>query len=1060
MKKNYLKTVLSTIMSVVAVSAFAQVTVSGRVTGNDGWPIVGVTVLVEGTTQGTITDSDGEYSILAVGENPVLGFSFVGTTPQRIEVGQQSRIDVVLVDNLLIDEVVVIGYGQQKKSVVTAAISTVSNQTLDKAAPIRLDDALKGLTSGVTVTSSSGQPGAGSSVRIRGYGTINNSKPLYIVDGMPVSGDGIDFLAPSDIERIDILKDAASAAVYGTRGANGVILVTTKSGAAAGDKTRVSYDFYYGMQNPWRKRPVLNATEYAVMQNEGSLNAGQGIRFADPWSMGEGTDWQDAVFYKNAPIRSHQLSVSGAGGRNVYYLSAGYLKEDGIIGGNYNRSNYERFTVRLNDTYTLFDKTASRTWLNRMTLTSNTSYSRTILYGIGTNSEYGSVLGSAVAMAPTLDIYASEADVAEYASLYAGFNPVKDKAGRVFTIPGTSYSEMVNPLAELNMPGERNNFHRFLTNFEVELGIWDTLKFRSAVGVDMTFEGHDSWHPNYYMGANRKADYSSVTSTMGNSLTWQLENVLSYEKTFADRHNVSVILGQSAMETTGRSLTGSRQHMVEEDPDRANLGFTTGDRAKGEQGASGYLWADYRLASMFARASYSFDDRYMVQATIRRDGSSMFGPNNRFATFPSVSAGWNIRNEAFMEDRAWWLSALKLRASWGKNGNDQIEAFRYAVLTAQGISYVLGSGALNGETIVNGSASDGAANPNLKWEATSQTDIGIDAAFLNGRLNLSVDWYRKRTDGMLIRMPIPDYVGSGSPWGNVGKMDNSGWEFEASFQQRIGALNFNIGANATWLKNELINLGNDTGWEMYDGFGSVGSVSRAENGKPWPHFYGYKTAGIFQNEAELDAWSFTDGDGVTRRIQPNAVPGDVRFVDMDNNGVIDDQDRTMIGKGTPDWVFGINLGLEWKGIDLSMIWQGVQGADVFDATYRHGAITAANMPRWMLKRWTGEGTGDRIPRYTYNPTTNGNWLSSDLYIKDGSYFRLKNLTLGYTLPARLTQKVFVSKLRLYVSGTNLLTFTKYDGFDPEISSGGTQLGIDRGVYPQVRSFMFGANLTF
>ncbi len=1060
MKKFFLRMVLSAILCAATVTAFAQSRVSGRVTGSDGQPIAGVTVLLEGTSQAAITGIDGAYSIDVSGDNPVLTFSYVGAEPQSVTVGGRTAIDVVMQENVLIDDVVVIGYGQQKKSVVTAAISTVGSAALEKASPIRLDDALKGLTSGVTVTSSSGQPGAGSSVRIRGYGTINNSKPLYIVDGMPVNGDGIDFLAPSDIARIDILKDAASAAVYGTRGANGVILVTTKSGSRTDDRTRVSYDFYYGIQNPWRKREVLNATEYAVMQNEGSLNAGMGIRFADPWALGEGTDWQDAVFYKNAPIRSHQFSISGAGAKNIYYLSAGYLKEDGIIGGNYNRSNYERFTVRLNDTYTLFDKTGERNWLNKLAFTTNTSYSRTIIYGIGTNGEYGTVLGSAVYMAPTLNIYATEEEAAGYLTQYEGFAPVKDKDGRVFTIPGPAYNEMVNPLADLSLPGERNNYHRFLSNFDVELGVWDAIKFRSTVGIDMGFEGHDNWTPIHYLATNRRSEYSSVTSRMGSSLTWQLENVLSYDKTFNDRHSVSVILGQSAMETTGRSLTGSRMHMVEEDPDRANLGFTTGEQALGEQGASGYLWADYRLASLFARASYSFDDRYMIQATIRRDGSSMFGENNRFAVFPSVSVGWNIHNEPFMDGVAPWLSALKLRASWGKNGNDQIEAFRYAVLTSQGISYPFGSGAHGNEILANGSASSGSANPNLKWEESAQTDVGIDMSFFNSALNFSVDYYKKRTDGMLILMPIPAYVGSGSPWGNVGEMENSGWEFEASFQQRIGDFSFNLGANATYLKNKLINLGNDSGFEMYDGFGTLGGVSRAENGMPWPHFYGYKTDGIFQNEAELDAWSFTAEDGTTGRIQPNAVPGDVRFLDLNDDGKIDDGDRTMIGKGTPDWTFGFSAGFEWKGIDFSMIWQGVSGADVFDATYRHGAITAANMPRYMLERWTGEGTSNRIPRHTFTPTTNNNWHSSDLYVKDGSYLRLKNLTLGYTLPGAWTSKVFISKLRFYVSASNVFTFTKYDGFDPEISSGGTQLGIDRGVYPQVRAFHFGANLTF
>ena len=388
----------------------------------------------------------------------------------------------------------------------------------------------------------------------------------------------------------------------------------------------------------------------------------------------------------------------------------------------------------------------------------------------------------------------------------------------------------------------------------------------------------------------------------------------------------------------------------------------------------------------------------------------------------------------------------------------RLDAFAYTVLTAQS-NHVFGSGALGNESIVTGIRSSGTSNLNLRWEASEQTDIGIDMAFFNSALNVSVDYYKKRTDGMIIRMPINSYNGAAEPWGNVGKMDNSGFEFEADFRQRLGAFTFNIGANATYLKNRVVNLGNMTGIQPLDSFGTAGLITQAQNGEPFPYFFGYKTDGIFQNQAEIDAYTHTDKEGNTGLVQPGAVPGDVRFVDRNDDGKIDDLDRTKIGKGTPDWTYGFNVGFEWKGIDFSMIWQGVVGADVFDGTYRHGAFTSGNMPRWMLERWTGEGTSNRIPRFSFSGTTS-NWLSSDLYVKDGSYLRLKNVTLGYTLPERWTTKIFVSKVRFYVSAANLFTFTKYDGFDPEISSGGTSLGLDRGVYPQARTFYFGANLNF
>ncbi len=563
---------------------------------------------------------------------------------------------------------------------------------------------------------------------------------------------------------------------------------------------------------------------------------------------------------------------------------------------------------------------------------------------------------------------------------------------------------------------------------------------------------------------------------MGKSLTWQVENVLSYDKVFADKHSVSVLLGQSALETTGSELRGGREDLKAEDPDRANLNFATGSSTDGKQTASGGPWADYRLASLFARASYSYDDRYMIQATIRSDGSSRFGANKRFATFPSVSVGWNIRNEHFMEGRAQWLSAFKLRASWGQNGNDQsLGAFAYTVLTSGG-NHVFGSGAVGNESIIIGTKASGTPNPNLKWEASEQTDIGLDLGFLSGSLNVTVDYYKKRTNGMIIRIPINTYVGTAEPFGNVGKMDNSGFEIEANYRLRAGEFNFYVGANATYLKNNVVNLGNATGILPLDNFGTAGLITRAQNGQPFPYFFGLKTAGIFQNQAEIDSFNENgktpimnpdtnqqevddDGNLMWNYPQPNVVPGDVRFVDINKDGKIDDNDRTKIGKGTPDWMYGFNVGFEWKGIDFNMIWQGVAGADVFDGTYRHGAFASGNMPRYMLDRWTGEGSSDKLPRFSFSGTST-NWLSSDLYIKDGSYLRLKNVTLGYTLPITWTSKAFISRLRIYVSASNLLTFTKYDGFDPEIASGGTSLGVDRGVYPQARTFYFGVNLNF
>lgn len=1052
------------IMALSCANAFAQ-QVKGTVKDASGQPVIGAAVVVEGTTNGTTVDLDGAFVLNAVPSDAILVVSSIGYKTAKVPVGGGNLNIVLEEDAEMLDEVVMIGYGVQKKAVVSAAISTVGTEMLDKVGAVRVDDALKGLTPGVTVTSTSGQPGSGSQIRIRGIGTINDANPLYVVDGMPMTS-GIDYLAPSDIERIDILKDAASCAVYGTRGANGVILVTTKKGSK--DKVSVSYDFQYGISNPWRKREVLNATEYAIIMNEGAINSGNSIIYEDPYAFGEGTDWQDELFNHNAPQQSHQLTISGTSGKNQYFVSAGYYSQEGIIGGNFDRSNYERFSARVNDRYTVFDNTADRSWLNKMAINLNVSYSRTWTRGITTNSEYGSPLGSAITLSPILSVYADVADEADLIAKYSvneaygkidettgelvnkyeqPYNLIRDEYGRLYTIPGSSYGEMVNPLADLSLPGDKNNYDRFVAGGDVELQLIDGLTFRSAVNVDLSFGGTSGWTPNYYLNTNRKQGYSTVWGQMNRGVVWQVENTLTYNKTFAEKHNVTVMLGQSAMESTGYQLGASRMYLTEEDPEKANLNFAQSLREDND--GWGSLYADYRLSSLFARASYDYDNRYMVQATVRRDGSSRFGANNRFAIFPSASVAWNIKNESFLVDSAAWLSNLKVRASWGKNGNDRIGDFMYTALTASGNNYVLGSGADGSEEMNLGVKASTTPNESLTWEESVQTDLGVDVGLWGNAFQFTADYFYKKTEGMLIEMPVPSYLGESKPWGNVGTMSNSGIELEASYRHSIGDFNFSVGANATYLTTLLVNAGNDSGILNRASFSTAGTIVRGENGMPFPYFYGYVTDGIFQNTSEVAAHTSSDGTV----IQPNAVPGDVRFKDLNDNGTIDEGDRTMLGKCTPDWTYGFNATVEWRGIDFSMVWQGVQGNSVFDGTRRID-ISTANQPKWILNRWTGEGTSNTLPRFT-TVDTNNNWRASDLYIKDASYLRLKNLTLGYTLPVKLTNKVFIKKFRVYVAAENLLTLTKYDGFDPEIAD-----YVDRGIYPQARTIQFGANITF
>lgn len=1042
------------LLSFTLAAVYAQnIQIKGTVvSGTDNEPLPGVNVVVKGNTStGTITDFNGTFTLSAPAD-AILSISYIGFKSQEIAVKGHKDIKIVLQeDSETLDEVVVVGYGVQKKSVVTASIAKVSADDLASTAPVRMDNALKGLASGVTVTSSSGQPGAAAQIRVRGVGTIRTENgaadPLYIVDGMPLEG-GLDYLNPNDIASIEVLKDAASGAVYGARAANGVILVTTKTGKIG--KTKVTYDFSYGWQSAWKKRDVLNASEYALMINEGAINAGIAPKFSDPYSYGQGTNWQDEVFNNNAPMMNHQVSVSGASEKVNYLFSLGFYTQDGIVGGNFDRSNYERLTLRSNTQYTLFDESKERNWLNSLKVTSNLSYARIKSTNFDDNSTWGTPLGSALALSPILNVYdeteeAIKAQFDKYGTT-AEYTPVYDPRNeKLFSIPG-EFGEMSNPIAKLSLPGDKHWSHKFVANFSAELQLWDNLKFKTSYGADLSFWGYDSYRPLYYLRSGESSTQSSAYSRKEDGTVWQLENVLMYDKSI-DKHSFSVLLGQSAKKSSGSYLYGSRNNIT--NYSRPYIDASTGLAANADRDAAGAPSVDATLASIFARASYNYDERYMLQVTVRRDGSSRFGPNNHYAVFPSFSLGWNLTNEKFMNKRPNWLTTTKIRLSWGKNGNENIGNFKYTVLTSPGNNAIFGLS----ENVINGVKASGLANPDLKWEESEQLDFGLDFGFFNNALTFTADYYKKKTNGMLMEMNIPFYVGEAKPIGNVGKMENSGIELEAAYKFRVSDWNFRVSANASYLKNKLIEYGNESGWENLDSFQGTGDISRAENGKPFPFFYGYKTAGIFQNTDEVKAYKNDKGE----LLQPTAVPGDVRFVDVDGNGIIDANDRTDIGKGMPDWTFGFNLGVSWKNFDLNMMWQGTAGNDIYDAT-RRTDIATSNLPSWMLNRWTGEGTSNRIPRFVQGD--NVNWQSSDLYVYDGSYLRLKNIQLGYTLPAALTQKVFISSLRFYVAAENLFTFTKYHGFDPEISSGGTSLGIDYGVYPQARVWTIGASLSF
>ncbi len=640
------------IMGLSCASAFAQ-QVKGTVKDAAGLPVIGAAVMVEGTSIGTTVDLDGNFAINdAVSSDAVLVVSSIGYKTARVPVGGGFVTIILEEDSEMLEETVVIGYGVQKKSVVTAAISSITSEDLKSQSQTRIDNLLQGMTSGVVVTAPSGAPDAASQVRIRGIGSTNNSEPLYIIDGFAVSG-GIDYLNPNDIERIEVLKDAASGAVYGARAANGVILVTTKQGQQG--KTKVNYDFSYGWQNPWRKPSVLNATEYAIMMNEGYINAGQAPIYDDPYSFGEGTDWVEEIFNDNAPVVKHDLNISGGNDKTTYSTSVGYLSREGTIGGNFGRSNYDRFTVRQTLNTVLFDNTEDRSWLNKMTFNTNASYARINSTGIDANSEYGSPLGSALGMSPLLSVYASPAEVESYKTLYpAGYDHiVKDAAGNVYTVvDGNVYNEQSNPLAFLSLPGTKYNTDKFIANAAAELSIWDGIKFRTSVGVDLAFWGNHGYTKQYFLSSKRynynttalettydkdgnattteKINYAeSAQQEMNRSLRWQVENVLTYDKTFGN-HGLSVVLGQSAIRSTSSNVgANARGLMYPYDEWKISVNNTVGQQADGNRNGWG-SWNSiaYSLLSYFGRVSYNYDERYMVEATMRADASSNFGPNN------------------------------------------------------------------------------------------------------------------------------------------------------------------------------------------------------------------------------------------------------------------------------------------------------------------------------------------------------------------------------------------------------------------------------------------------
>ncbi len=1004
--------------------------VSGVVSSfQTGETLPGVNIVIKGTSRGTSTDSEGFYRLANVEEQDTLVFSFLGFETLEVPVRGRKQIDVRLRETILSsgEELVVVGYGTKRRSEITGSVSSVSATDIEKTPVLRVEQALQGRTAGVYVANQSGQPGESPTVRIRGAGTTGNADPLYVVDGMPVSG--IDYLNPGAIQSMEVLKDAASAAIYGARAANGVVLITTKSGRPG--ITEVTYEGYAGIQNPWKKMNVLNAQQYMMMMNEGAANAGLSLPFPVGSPVTGGTDWQAAVFNENAPMLNHQLQISGGNEQLVYSTGLAYFSQEGIIGGD--KSQFDRYNFNLN-----LDSNVSEVF----SMGNSFNYSRIDRKAVLSNSEWGSPLSNALNMDPLTPIYETdEADLNSYPSHAVQNN------GRYYGISNYVTQEIVNPLARLQVTNGGTQVDKLVNNLYASFRVMPNLEIRSSFGIDAAFVRDNYYNPIYYLNSAQNNSNSLVSKTENRWYTWNFENTVSYEQDF-DRHNLRLLGGVSAQKIHFEDLFGSKSNLLMSDPSNAWINVAADEESMRAAGGA----YDEKLLSYFGRASYNFDDRYLLTGILRVDGSSKFGPNNRYAVFPSVSLGWVLSNESFMNPYTDVLNFLKLRASWGQNGNQNIGNFAFTSTIATGNGYTFGSG----EQFTTGSVPSSVSNPNLKWETSEQLNIGLDAGLWNDKLIVKVDYYLKKTKGLLVNAPIPGHVGNNAPVINGGSVQNEGVEFSVDYRDYTRELSYNVGVNVAFNHNEVTHIGNAEGVITGAGFATYGIVTRAEVGFPVGYFWGYKTDGIFQNQQEIDAYV----DGTGDPIQPLAVPGDVRFVDLDGDGQINDSDRTMIGNPTPDMTFGINLGANYRQFDLSVFMQGTLGNDIFNATRRHD-LSMTNMPVRFLDRWTGEGSSNEIPRFSWNDT-NGNWTKiSDLYVEDGSYLRIKNVQVGYNLPVRISRMLNMSRARVYVAADNLFTLTGYSGFDPEIGAvTPLNVGIDRGIYPQARSYRIGVSLTF
>ena len=1014
-------------------------TVKGTViSGSDNEPLIGASVMVEGTRNGAVTDLDGNFTISAK-NGQTLEVSYLGFITQKVKV-TGSVINVTLFeDKQSLDEVVVVGYGVQKKKLVTGATVQLKGDDIAKLNTTNPLSAMQGQTPGVNIVSTSGQPGASMSVTIRGLGTVGNSQPLYLIDG--VGGD-ITTLNPADIESIDVLKDAASAAIYGAQAANGVVLVTTKSGKEGVSK--ITYDGYVGWQTLGRKFEMLNANQYMQIMDEALLNSYMSpidwtslSAIRDANGNVYNTDWIDQAVDNGALTTSHSLAFTGGSKTSTYSISGGYTGQDGLIGGS-DVSYYKRYNLRANSEHKM--------WNGLVTIGEHVGFVYKDSRGMGTGNIYNNNLRSAFSTSPLVPVY--DANGNYYSTVDSDWN--KNDGNPYGTMMMNRYNQSKNTSVDANV--------------YVQIEPIKNLKFKTVFGLSYGGSNYRSFTPIYKFTPQSGNGITKVNQSNGNGTSLVWTNTLTYDFDIKD-HHISALLGSETTKYDGESTGSYGVNLTAGFDDWEHAYVENTEKGHADRKVSGGPYDATRGQSFFARLGWSWKDRYMVNATMRADGSSKFAKGHRWGYFPSVSAGWTLTEEDFMKPAASWLDFLKLRLSWGQVGNANINCYQYlAPVTTSKTNYNFG--ATGGtDAWVMGAYTERLANEKVKWETSEQYNVGLDARFLRQRLSLTLDGYIKSTKDWLVQAPIRATAGTGGPVINGGDVKNKGIEVGLSWNDNIGRdFTYSVGANFAYNHNEVGNIptldgiihGKDN--QIYS---NAEEFYRAENGHAIGYFWGYKTAGLFQNQKEINDW-IAAGNGI---YQADVKPGDVKYVDVNHDGVINASDKVDLGNGLPKYTFGFNFNLAWKGFDLSANFTGAAGFQIAQS-YRNPDSSQANYSRRILKRWTGEGTSNEIPRVTYGDV--GNWLFSDLYLQDGDYIRLQNLTMGYDFKKLISWKG-LSKMRLYFQVQNLFTLTKYDGMDPEIGSfNGTDgnssdswvSGVDMGYYPHPRTFIVGLNLAF